>query len=334
MKSILGAFVALAGLGIASAGAADIADPVYKAPVAAAPAFSWTGFYIGGSGGYGWGNTNAPSWLNSGLGYYDTGTGTGTGPGGGAPMTYNPITGGMPPLPSSNCGIPCEFTYSYTDSLAISTLDDPSGWFGGGQIGYNYQFSNNVVVGVEADIFYGSLKSDASITGNTSVEYNQTFPGAPEYAYTNIPFETSSLQIESKLEYFGTARIRIGYAFDRFLPYLTGGLAWGYNTVSQTGFASSGTTGYYTASPDGPTPPVTTATTTAISGSDSNYHVGWALGGGFEYAFADKWSLKAEYVYSDLGSKTYDLYSGGLYAGSSEYDLTLQTVKIGINYRF
>jgi outer membrane immunogenic protein len=56
MRKLLLATTALAALVVTPALAADMAAPVYKAPPPPAPIFSWTGFYIGLNGGYGWGH--------------------------------------------------------------------------------------------------------------------------------------------------------------------------------------------------------------------------------------------------------------------------------------
>lgn len=173
------------------------------------------------------------------------------------------------------------YDYIYTADV------DPSGWFGGGQVGYNYQFENNVVLGVEADIEFGSLTD--------SVYFNDYF----------------DIYGTSKVDYFGTARVRLGYAIDHFLPYITGGLAWAHNEVRATVF-------------DGDV---------AYSGSDDTTSIGWTIGGGVEYAITDNWTVKAEYLYADLGSDNYnavrfdDIYS-------TNVDLKIQTVKMGVNYKF
>ena len=62
---------------------------------------------------------------------------------------------------------------------------------------------------------------------------------------------------------------------------------------------------------------------------------GWLLGVGLEYAFMGNWSAKIEYNYMDLGSKAVTLTTtGGLAATAANVDLTVQTIKAGVNYRF
>ena len=68
-------------------------------------------------------------------------------------------------------------------------------------------------------------------------------------------------------------RGRIGYSFDRVMPYATGGLAVGDIRAATPGFAG---------------------------GTSTN--AGWTLGGGVEVALPGNWSAKAEYLRVDLGS--------------------------------
>ncbi|MFB9948290.1 outer membrane protein [Rhizobium puerariae] len=78
---------------------------------------------------------------------------------------------------------------------------DVSGFAGGGQIGYNFQFDNNWVIGLEAD-FQGADISDSVSEGG--------------------------IRTSSKIDWYGTVRPRVGYALDRTLIYGTGGLAYGH----------------------------------------------------------------------------------------------------------
>src|SRR5271163_4139488 len=118
-----------------------------------------------------------------------------------------------------------------------------TGLIGGYQIGYNRQFANHVVLGVEADA---------------------TFPSPPDQAALGrmpaVPFNTT-------LDYVGTVRGRIGYALGTWMPYLTGGLAWGHTRAAIN---------------DG---------SGAIIG---HYQPGWTAGVGVEFAVSGNWSAKVE----------------------------------------
>jgi outer membrane immunogenic protein len=184
MKKILIAGIAAAAFCGAPAYAADM--PMKAAPPA--PMFNWTGFYVGGNGGYAWGT-------------------------GSQQMINHSAIGGIDFFHAAN----------------------PSGGFGGGQIGYNWQgLGSRFVLGIEADFEGADIKGSHSGVGTAA---------GPE---------THSLKVNS----FGTVRGRIGYAFDRTLVYATGGLAYGHvdsqlssvivasvverRTGTQTGFSVGG----------------------------------------------------------------------------------------------
>ncbi|WP_018184109.1 outer membrane protein [Kaistia granuli] len=89
----------------------------------------------------------------------------------------------------------------YSENLGVGGR--PDGFFGGGQVGYNYQLSNNVVLGIEADAAFADLKDDGK-------------QGDSDFAFGT----------DAKISALGTVRGRAGYAIDRVLPYVTGGFAW------------------------------------------------------------------------------------------------------------
>jgi len=238
--------------------AADMAYPVKAAPaeVFVVPTFSWTGFYLGASVGYGWGEVGSSGdWAN--------------------------YLGDI---------YPGAATLNSTGSI------EPEGWFGGGQIGYNYQMVNNVVIGVEADLFFADK--------NDSRSYSAFAPGIGLGA-------ESYGAISAEIETFGTVRARLGYAFDRFMPYVTGGLAWANVKVRDQWADYNGG-----------------VLVSSGSSSRSETEWGWAIGGGMEYAFTDNWTAKVEYMYTDIGSVTWDRRS------SSDFDVTSSTLKVGVNYKF
>jgi outer membrane immunogenic protein len=175
----------VAGAGVAAA--ADL-QPTYTPPPTAAyspaPAWSWTGPYLGLQGGYAWG---------------------------GSSVTNN-------------------------------------GWTGGPYAGYNFQTSNNIVIGIEGDL---------SLTNKS---------GTGTGAFTGI---TAGNRWNS------TVRGRLGYAFDRFMVYGTGGLAVGG---------------------------VSAKTTTT---SESATKVGWVAGAGIEAALTDTITGRVEFRHTALGSETF-----------------------------
>ena len=166
-------------------------------------------------------------------------------------------------------------TILYSDGT-MSSRAQPQGGFGGGQIGYNFQ-NGPLVYGLETDFQGGYL-------GATS----------------------SDLSSKESVDWFGTVRGRVGYAFGHALIYGTGGFA--YGDVRQRAIDGA-----------------------SVLGS-SGTQTGWVAGGGVEYKINPAWSLKAEYQYMDLGSAT--LTDAANTSSTNSLDTSFQTVRLGLNYRF
>jgi outer membrane immunogenic protein len=173
------------------------------------------------------------------------------------------------------------------------------GFTGGAQAGYNMQFGM-FVAGVEADINY----LDRGKGGSTTV-----FGGDTTYTFNR----------GGSNNWFGTARGRLGIAFDRFLPYVTAGWAFGGK--------QGGVSGSY----------VTSGSPTLMIGNGNGGNSsGWTLGGGVEYAFSNTMSLKVEYLHVKLGDNNNQLAFNTdpnkffSFKNENKFDV----VRAGINYRF
>ena len=140
----------------------------------------------------------------------------------------------------------------------------------GGTIGYNLQ-AGQAVFGLEGDLDWSNVRGSSACGVGLTCETRNTW--------------------------LGTARGRVGYAFDRFMPYVTGGLAVGGVKNSISGFGDTTTT-----------------------------KAGYALGGGIEAALTGPWTAKVEYLYADLGRVSAPL---GADARAKE-----NLVRGGLNYRF
>jgi len=195
-------------------------------PAPVAPAYNWTGFYIGGHFGYGSGSFG--------------------------PAT-NPFPGEAGWLNSS-----------------------VTGFIGGYQLGYNYQLTNRIVVGLEADI---------------------SFPSPQDSLETQTP------AFRTHYNYIATVRPRVGYQVGTFLPYVTGGFAWGSTRVE-------------TFDPTG-----------APANASSMTHTGWTVGAGLEWPITGNWTGKFEYDYVDLGKQTFTT------PVALGVDPKTHLFKIGMNYR-
>jgi outer membrane immunogenic protein len=124
---------------------------------------------------------------------------------------------------------------------------------------------------------------------------------------------------EGGVSFLGTARGRVGAAFGNFLLYGTGGVAFGNTASPRTIFGLNGAGGL----------------TTFNASRTDNVRVGFAAGGGIEYGFWNNWSVKAEYLYTDLGhsARSYidPLTGSSLTFARRERE---HIVRAGLNYRF
>lgn len=186
---------------------------------------------------------------------------------------------------------------------------DVDGFVGGGQIGCNVQ-SGLFVFGVEGDLQYSGMKGSGSV--------RPVFPAALD------PAANYSARADTELDWVGTVRGRIGYAFDRLMVYATGGVAFGRVDTDLTFFDN-----FFTPAD--------------ISGARGrNTHVGYTIGGGVEGMITENLSAKVEYLYVDLGRETFNFsYSGASTAGfnaaataTSEVKLDAHLLRAGLNYRF
>jgi len=252
MKKLLLSSVALVGLTVAAT-AADLPRRVAPAPYVpiAVPVFTWTGFYIGVNAGWGSLNRNDDPCRDGGLAFTSacgfsslTNLTVPSWPTG-ALVPVGPVLGG----PSFN-----------NLSLFNNNNNRRDGFVGGGQIGYNYQFTpgSGLVIGIEADAQYadiGRRNNDNNFFGFGGFNgFNglvtaipgglpqvpgvppgfgvaAPVPGAPGNialfgnALGNGNVLAAALQNRNQSRFLGTVRGRLGWAWDRLLVYATGGVA-------------------------------------------------------------------------------------------------------------
>lgn len=179
-------------------------------------------------------------------------------------------------------------SYSFTNPVPTGSFT-PNGFVGGLYVGYNYQFATPLVVGVEGDLSYSNVKGS----------FDNPFGG----------FSGGS----ARLRWQGAARVKVGYAFDRFLPYVAGGVAVGdFRFEGGPGLGS----------------PFTPALE-----SWRKTMTGWTIGAGVEYAFAERWTARLEYRYTDFGTA-----HGNLAPAYSSVVETMKvrdnSIRLGVSYRF
>jgi len=194
---------------------------------------------------------------------------------------------------------------------------------GGGQAGYNWQFTN-WLAGFETDI-QGLGHNNATGIATTSAGFtNITFLGVVTSNSIN-----STTAVSKRVDWLGTVRARIGWLpTPSFLVYATGGLAYG-GVRAQTSITQT------VQGPDAfPVDPA--------AGGLTGTRAGWTAGAGLEWMFLPHWSVKGEYLFYDLGDVAWD--AGGLVAHSREADFLIGTrsharfdghiARLGLNYHF
>jgi len=276
MRKILG----LVGASLVFAGpalAADLANPVYKAPPLM-PVSTWAGWYLGVNAGGNWGTSDSSTAVVSSGNFFT------------APFCFPP---------ANACVVN---TVDVQNAGAQRT--HTSGFVGGGQIGYNWQFGNTVL-GIEADF-------DAFRSSGTSSKTVGLVSGVPR---------TVTVTSSMSTDWLFTLRPRLGWVANNWLFYATGGLAvselkpsW---TFSETAFRNS------------------------AGSSFSDTKAGWAVGGGVETMFASRWIFGVEYLFvrfNDVSSTVpVVLPKGGGPAPQNFFhsaDLESNIVRARLSYKF
>jgi outer membrane immunogenic protein len=187
--------------------------------------------------------------------------------------------------------------YAKAPAAVVSPAYNWSGFYIGAMGGYGW----------ETDAGSGGF-------GGGTVGYNWQLPGSQFVFGVEVDAAGASIKDsflvdlgvtqENKINAFGSVTGRAGFAIDAALLYAKGGYAW---TNAKTTFT------------DG-----------VMTISDSQTHTGYTIGGGLEYLFTPSWSAKAEYMYTSLGSETYNFAGQPLDSGSFDF----HTIKVGVNYHF
>lgn len=185
---------------------------------------------------------------------------------------------------------------------AIGAFDQASGWLVGGQIGYDYQFANGLVLGLETDLQWSDLQSShqaATVASN--------------------PLFTNYANTSQTLDWFGTTRARVGYSVGRLLPYLTGGVGYGGTSANGAQLLPGGG---------------------MVVGNVLSTNAGWTAGAGVDIALTDQLSARAEYLYLRLPGVSgpavgltplpRQTFVGGFSTGATD----AYAIRTGLNYRF
>ncbi|AQX19208.1 outer membrane protein [Bartonella sp. WD16.2] len=279
---------------LVSASAAQAADmPVQERPttvlpqVVVAPAFSWTGFYLGGQIG---GFSSNSNWVQT--------------------------SGDIQGILGNN-----------------KTFPKFSGFVGGFYAGSNVDFGNGFVLGVDTDIVWSGKKASMSKSYEVSAnpgngEGTSQKPGTEGqdkneekndlllsgmYPMIKVGDKVSQpvkREVTFSDKWSGATRVRLGFAFDRIMPYVAGGVAYSQIKASVTTKAQGATT----ETPDEEL-------------SDSKTMVGYTLGAGVDFAMTDSVMLRAEYRYSDFCKKSF-------INDNAKVDFKTNDFRVGVAYKF
>jgi outer membrane immunogenic protein len=199
----------------------------------------------------------------------------------------------------------------FGDLPAVSSSN--TGFIGGGQLGYNWQISN-FLLGFEGDASWARTRASAAFA-----------PVDP------FGFVTLTGTYGTNIDWTASARGRLGVTFDRVLVYATGGAAFIGGDIT-SGFVLTN-----------PVPAIFFPNPgfSGITAASARFNaVGWTVGGGIEWAFADNWSIAGEYRYSDFGRQSFTVATSdpsgqlGLTRSIASVRLTTDQATLRLNYRF
>jgi outer membrane immunogenic protein len=168
-----------------------------------------------------------------------------------------------------------------------------SGALAGAQVGCQYQFAGGWLIGIEGD---GSW---VNADGQTN----------------DIPPFNTAFRDQVTEHWLATARGKLGYAWDKWMVYATGGGAW-------AGVEKKVWNGTFVIAGAGP------------AAIQQNTLSGWTVGFGAEYALGYGWSIKGEYLYIDFSESTYFFGTNAVTLGEERVRLRQSVARFGMNYKF
>jgi outer membrane immunogenic protein len=288
--------ISVCGIAVLLGTQAWAADMALKsaAPSQTSISYSWTGFYLGGEFGGGWSDET---------------------------LNYAPNDQVAASLLNGNAGIPGQQPFP-------SGPIRQAGVVGGLEVGYNWQFSEQWLAGVEADFSFSGMRGDA--TGKSVF-----VPAAPGFAgFTNI------VNASQTTDWYGTIRGRAGWlATPNLLLFGTGGLAYG-RVGDSANHVMGSAPGNFAGGVVPPFSAICFANVPCYAGASSAIKTGWTAGGGAEWLFDQHWSAKVEYHFVNLGIETERLTALATIPSTSPSSFNMlfreqfHVVRVGLNYKF
>ena len=196
------------------------------------------------------------------------------------------------------------------------------GFYAGGHVGYMFGTTNATLGDPTGIATAGGASPYSTLMGGLQggyeyflpsrlmlgVEADISFPGSTDLSQVLSYRATATGYASEELEYLTSLRGRIGYDMGGWTPFATGGIAWASTRFSRIDL----TTGNEDANP-------------------SNIRLGYVLGGGVDYRLDQRWSARAEYLYTNLGLTGFSFASAPA-RYDSQYDL--HRFRVGLNYHF
>ncbi len=201
-------------------------------------------------------------------------------------------------------------TVSKSDFNSQALNQDINGALFGVQLGYNYNFKNHWVIGIEGDFDGASLNGTEQTSAPSKLNPNGS---------------TDSFKVTDKIDWLTSIRPRVGYQFGSGLAYVTGGIAWAnINRTSQVNAETA--------------PAVYGANASTDSSSTRS---GWALGVGYEWMMAKNWTVRGEYIHYGFSQtdNDYATFSKTSVPGQSNMNVStgssnIDVFRVGVNYKF
>lgn len=263
--------------------AADIVVSEQPVPVITVPSFSWTGFYLGGQIGNFSGKTTVNYLLDEAAGKWER--------------------------------VPKE------------SLPKLSGFIGGVYAGSNIDIDNGFIIGIDTDIMWSNKKHMKDIFVPKKNQAGETAQSSKTRSLIRDSEgdESAASLIEAishtlKQKWSGATRVKVGFAFDHVMPYISGGIAY---TQIQNIFGIV---------IDSRVREVLREARESVDPSDLAHDekktmIGYTLGGGVDFAMTDNVIVRAEYRYSDFGKKKF-------VQDKVEMSYKTNDFRVGVAYKF